>query len=71
MPIKKDATGKRWVEMELLVPGTPEQVWHALATGPGYATWFVKGEIEPRVGGKFSLDFGQGLVTTGEVTPQG
>jgi uncharacterized protein YndB with AHSA1/START domain len=68
MPIRKDATGKRWVEMEILLPGTPEQVWHAMATGPGNAAWFVKGEIEPRVGGTFQLDFGQGAITTGEVT---
>lgn len=68
MPIKKDGTGKRWVEIEILVPGTPEQVWQAVATGPGNAAWFVKGEIEPRVGGAFSLDFGQGMVTSGEVT---
>lgn len=46
MPVKKDGTGKRWVEMELLVPGTPEQVWQAMATGPGNAAWFVKGEID-------------------------
>jgi uncharacterized protein YndB with AHSA1/START domain len=68
MPIKKDGTGNRWVEMELLVPGTPEQVWQAMATGPGNAGWFVKGEIEPRVGGAFSLDFGQGAIASGEVT---
>jgi uncharacterized protein YndB with AHSA1/START domain len=68
MPIKKDATGKRWVEMELLVPGTPEQVWHAMATGPGNAAWFSKMEIEPRVGGTFRIDFGEGVVTSGEVT---
>ncbi|TCU19302.1 hypothetical protein EV132_102533 [Rhizobium sullae] len=24
MPIKKDDTGNHWVEMELIVPGTPE-----------------------------------------------
>jgi uncharacterized protein YndB with AHSA1/START domain len=68
MPIKKDETGKRWVEMQVLVPGTPEQVWEAMATGPGYAAWFVKANIEPRVGGAFSIDFGQGAVTSGEVT---
>jgi hypothetical protein len=34
MPVKKDNSGRRWVEMEFLVPGTPEQVWHAIATGP-------------------------------------
>jgi uncharacterized protein YndB with AHSA1/START domain len=68
MPIKKDEAGKRWVEMEFLVPGTPEQVWQALATGGGLAAWFVRGEIEPRVGGVFRLDFGQAGVTSGEVT---
>lgn len=68
MPIKKDGTGKRWVEMELLVPGTPEQVWQALATGPGCAAWFINAEIEPRVGGVLRFDFGLGAVSTGEVT---
>lgn len=68
MPIKKSETGKRWVEMELLVPGAPEQVWQAMATGPGNACWFVRGEIEPRVGGAFRLDFGQGMTTAGDVT---
>lgn len=68
MPIKTDGTGRRWVEMELLVPGTPEQVWHAMATGPGYTAWFVKSEVEPRVGGTLRFDFGQGATSTGEVT---
>jgi uncharacterized protein YndB with AHSA1/START domain len=68
MPIKKDGRGKRWVEMELVVPGTPEELWAALATGPGNAAWFLGGEIEPRVGGAFRLDFGEGVVTSGEVT---
>jgi uncharacterized protein YndB with AHSA1/START domain len=68
MPIKKDGTGKRWVEMEVLLPGTPEQIWHAMATGPGIAAWFLKGNIEPRVGGAFSLDFGHGVTVSGEVT---
>lgn len=68
MPMKTDGTGRRWVEMEVLVPGTPEQVWQAMATGPGLAAWFVRGEIEPRVGGAFRLDWGQGAITSGEVT---
>lgn len=68
MTIRKDETGRRWVEMDVLVPGTPEQVWHAIATGAGNAAWFVKGDIEPKVGGEFRLDFGQGTATTGQVT---
>jgi uncharacterized protein YndB with AHSA1/START domain len=68
MPIKKDGTGKRWVEMEFETAGTPEQVWQAMATGPGYAAWFTKAEIEEKVGGKLRFDFGPNVSTTGEVT---
>jgi uncharacterized protein YndB with AHSA1/START domain len=68
MPIKKDGTGKRWVEMELLVPGTPEEVWRALATGPGTSAWFIKTEIEERVGGAVRFHFAPDLVQQGEVT---
>jgi len=68
MPIKKDTTGKRWVEMDLLLPGTPEQVWQALATGPGNTAWFVNAEIEPKPGGALRFDFGGGVKSSGEVT---
>jgi uncharacterized protein YndB with AHSA1/START domain len=46
MPVKKDAAGRRSVEAEAEVPGTPEQVWDAIATGPGISSWFVPTEIE-------------------------
>lgn len=69
MTIKKDGTGKRWVEMEFLASGTPEQVWHAMATGAGYAAWFTKATIEERAGGSFQFHFGaDGSSTSGEVT---
>jgi uncharacterized protein YndB with AHSA1/START domain len=68
MPIKKDGKGNRWVEMEYLVPGTPEEVWRVMATGPGYATWFIRASIEERVGGALRFDFGGGASTSGEVT---
>lgn len=67
MPIKKDATGKRWVEMEFLAPGTPEQLWQAMA-GSGNAAWFTKAEIEESVGGALQFDFGQGATSSGKVT---
>ena len=35
MPVKKDSSGRRYVQAEVEVPGTPEQVWQAIATGPG------------------------------------
>lgn len=68
MPIKKDDTGKRWVEMEVIVPGTPEQVWQAVATGPGCTAWFTRTEIEERVGGTILFDLGPYGSSRGEVT---
>jgi uncharacterized protein YndB with AHSA1/START domain len=68
MPIKKDDKGNRRVEMEVLVPGTPEQVWQAIATGEGNASWFTKAEIEGRVGGTLRFDFGPEMASSGEVT---
>lgn len=46
MSIKKDHTGRRWVEVELEVPGKADEVWTAIATGPGISSWFVPTEIE-------------------------
>lgn len=68
MPIKKDGTGKRWVEMEFVVPGTPEQVWRAMATGPGTTAWFTKTTIEERVGGAINFDMAAMGSSKGEVT---
>ena len=51
MPVKKDASGNRSVEAEMDVPGTPEEVWDAIATGPGLSAWFVPSELEGRIGG--------------------
>jgi uncharacterized protein YndB with AHSA1/START domain len=57
MPVKKDATGRRSVEAEVEVPGTPEEVWKAIATGPGISSWFVPSEVEERQGGKAVAHF--------------
>lgn len=59
MPLKKDDSGRRWVEMEFLVPGTPEQVWNAIATGPGMSAWFVRTAVDERVGGTITFYFGE------------
>jgi uncharacterized protein YndB with AHSA1/START domain len=66
MPLKKDGD-RREVAIEALLPGTPEQVWNAVATADGTAAWFTRMEIEPRPGGKLAIDFGDGVSTTGEV----
>ena len=61
MPVKKDASGRRSVEAEVAVPGTPEEVWQAIATGPGISSWFVPTTLEEREGGAIVCDFGPGM----------
>ena len=51
MSVKKEANGRRSVQVEVEVPGTPEQVWEAIATGPGVGAWFVPTDVDGRVGG--------------------
>jgi uncharacterized protein YndB with AHSA1/START domain len=50
MSVKKEANGRRSVQIEVEVPGTPEEVWQAIATGPGISSWFVPTEFEERDG---------------------
>lgn len=46
MSVKIDPNGRRWVQVEAEVPGTPEDVWQAIATGPGVSSWFMPTEFE-------------------------
>src|ERR1044071_3867283 len=64
MSVKVDASGRRSVQVEVEVPGTPEEVWQAIATGPGVSSWFVPTEIEEGEGGapgKIVSHFGPGM----------
>jgi uncharacterized protein YndB with AHSA1/START domain len=64
-----DNPRRRAIELEVEVPGTPEQVWDAIATGPGITAWFVPAEVDKREGGKVSLDImGKGMEESGDVT---
>jgi uncharacterized protein YndB with AHSA1/START domain len=56
-----DTAGTRSIRLEIEVPGTPDQVWEAIATGPGITAWFVPAKVEGREGGVIDLDFGPGL----------
>lgn len=58
----------RSIELEIEVPGTPEQVWEAIATGPGIEAWFVPAEVEEHEGGKMAFDMGSGMEEGGVVT---
>jgi uncharacterized protein YndB with AHSA1/START domain len=51
---------KRSIELEIEVPGTPEQVWETIATGPGITAWMHPSTVEPREGGTFTFDMGGG-----------
>ncbi len=68
MSVKKEANGRRSISVEVEVPGTPEEVWDAIATGPGISKWFVPAQVEPRVGGKSVLTFGPGMDSVAEIT---
>jgi len=68
MSVKKEANGRRSVQVEVEVPGTPEQVWQAIATGPGVSAWFVPTEIDGRVGGAVTTHFGGGMDSVKTIT---
>ena len=73
MSVQKDESGKRWVQVEVEVPGTPEEVWKAIATGPGMSCWFMpvgtnEDETERRVGGAIFIGTGDEKQKVGEFT---
>jgi uncharacterized protein YndB with AHSA1/START domain len=56
---------------EITLDATPEQVWEAIATGPGIDAWFMgRNQVEPREGGRSSMTIGghteEGVVTAWE-----
>ncbi len=63
MSVNQDPSGRRSVELEFELPGTPEDVWQAIATGPGISSWFVPTEIEERDGKPIAikLNLGPGM----------
>ena len=67
-PIPRRPHDAHSCENRIEVPGTPEQVWEAIATGPGIEAWFVPAEVEPRDGGRVALDMGTGMEDAGVVT---
>jgi uncharacterized protein YndB with AHSA1/START domain len=70
MSVKKEASGRRSVQVEIEVPGTPEDVWQAIATGPGISAWFVPAEFEEENGKPVAvtLDFGPAMDSRSVVT---
>jgi uncharacterized protein YndB with AHSA1/START domain len=55
------------LDLSFELPGTVEQVWHAIATAAGISSWFMPTDLEERVGGSIVLHMGE-QSSTGEVT---
>lgn len=68
MSVNIGENGQRSVQVEVEVPGSPEEVWRAIATGPGISSWFVPTEVEEREGGKTTADFGMGMLSESTLT---
>ncbi len=68
MPVKFDNDGSRYVEVGVEVPGTPEDVWAAIATGPGVSAWFMPTTIEEKEGGEIKASFGPGMDSVSKIT---
>ena len=70
MSVKKEASGRRSVQVEVEVPGTPEEVWQAIATGPGISSWFVPTEFGESDGKPVAVkaNFGPGMVSRSSLT---
>lgn len=68
MSLKIDESGRRSVQVEVEVPGTPEEVWQAIATGPGVSSWFVPTKMDDHVGGSIVLTFGPNMDSVATMT---
>ena len=70
MRVKNEASGRRSVEVEVVVPGTPEEVWQAIATGPGISSWFMPTKFEESDGKPVAVtsSFGPGMEPRAAVT---
>ncbi len=56
------------LEFSVEVPGTPEQVWQAIATAKGMSAWFLPTEMQERAGGSLHFSMGPEMGSDGQVT---
>ena len=56
------------LQFSVEVPGTPEQVWQAIATAKGMSSWFLPTEMEEREGGSLHFAMGPDMGSEGHVT---
>jgi uncharacterized protein YndB with AHSA1/START domain len=60
-------TGPGPIELALGVPGSPEDVWRAVATGTGISSWFLPVSVDEEEGGRVRMAAGGAEVETGTV----
>jgi uncharacterized protein YndB with AHSA1/START domain len=68
MAVKKEPNGRRSIQVEVEVPGTPEEVWRAIGTGVGISSWFVPSKMEERLGGELVCSFAPGMDSRAKIT---
>lgn len=56
------------LEFSVEVPGTPEQVWQAVATARGLSAWYLPTSMEEREGGALHFTIGEHMGSEGRVT---
>lgn len=54
------ARRERVIDLSVEVVGTPQEVWAAIATGPGISSWYVPTTVEEQAGGAMTNRFGDG-----------
>jgi uncharacterized protein YndB with AHSA1/START domain len=55
-------------ELTLEVPGSPDQVWQAIATADGISAWMMPAEVEEREGGAVTFHMGPDGSSHGRIT---
>jgi uncharacterized protein YndB with AHSA1/START domain len=68
MAVKKEPNGRRSIQVEVEVPGTPEEVWRAIGTGAGISSWFVPSKMQERLGGELVCSFAPGMDSRAKIT---
>lgn len=70
MIVHIEVSGRRCVQVDIEVPGTPQEVWQAIASGPGMSSWFVPTRFEEVDGTPVAVcfDFGPGITPRSTIT---
>jgi uncharacterized protein YndB with AHSA1/START domain len=56
------------MELAFEMPGTPAQVWDAVATANGISSWFLPTDVEEREGGSIAFHMGPDASSEGTIT---